>query len=139
MIKVRQIKAPSDTLDPKKYKRAVETARGIADTAGLTEMRSYVRGWRHTVTFRIERKGDESRVVTDDEIFGYQDKGTPRHVIRPRSKRFLRFSPKGGGTVFAKKVNHPGTPAQRFSERAAAVVQKQFQRIMAEELRKAAP
>ena len=139
MINARQIAPPADTLDPRTYERAIKTALGIAETAGLQEMRSYVRSWKKKPAFRIERKGDESAVVTNDEVFGYQDRGTKRHVIRPRSKRFLRFTPKGGGTVFAKKVNHPGTPAQRFSERAAAAVQKQFQRVMAEELRKAAP
>ncbi|MDE2102206.1 MAG: hypothetical protein KGL39_33480 [Patescibacteria group bacterium] len=36
--------------------------------------------------------------------------GTTRpHVIRPRNKKVLAFPCRGGGTVFAHSVNHPGS------------------------------
>lgn len=50
---------------------------------------------------------------------GYVMYGTKPHVIRARRAKFLRFYwPKVGRVVFFKKVNHPGTKANRFLERA---------------------
>ncbi|MFF3096828.1 hypothetical protein [Streptomyces cyaneofuscatus] len=43
--------------------------------------------------------------------------GTRPHVIRPRRASVLRFE-LGGRTVFAKRVNHPGTRANNFLLRA---------------------
>jgi hypothetical protein len=48
---------------------------------------------------------------------GFEHDGTEPHVIRPRSRKALRF-PAGGKIVFATKVNHPGTVGSRFLERA---------------------
>lgn len=39
--------------------------------------------------------------------------GTRPHTIRPKKKKFLRFQTTNGW-VFAKKVNHPGTPPRRI-------------------------
>lgn len=79
----------------------------------------------------------------------YVEEGTQPHVILPRSGSALRFlggsgrvstagpnqriATRAGGVVFAKRVNHPGTPARpwfrpvverfgEFLERAAARV-----------------
>jgi hypothetical protein len=50
---------------------------------------------------------------------GYVMYGTKPHVIRARRAPALRFYwPKVGRVVFFKKVNHPGTKANRFLERA---------------------
>lgn len=42
--------------------------------------------------------------------------GTKPHVIKPRTKRALRWASAGGknGWAFAKQVNHPGTAARPF-------------------------
>lgn len=48
---------------------------------------------------------------------GFEHDGTVAHVIRPRSRKALRF-PVGGRVVFATKVNHPGTRGSKFLERA---------------------
>lgn len=124
-----------DTLSPAKYKRALKTAQGIAETVGLQELRGATRGWKRKPAFRIERKGDDqSDIVTDDEVFIYQDRGTKPHVITPRRKRALAWP---GGRHPVKRVNHPGTPAQDFTGKAAKKMDKQYQRIVAEELAKA--
>jgi hypothetical protein len=39
--------------------------------------------------------------------------GTRPHVIVPRRGRYLRFQV-GGRTVYARRVNHPGTPARPY-------------------------
>lgn len=135
MFSIKAITPPKDTLSPKKYERAIRTAQGIAETAGLQELRGSVRGWKHKVSFSIQRKGDDSDIVTDDEVFYYQDTGTRAHEIRPRRKRALYWK---GASHPVKRVWHPGTPAQKFTEKAAAVMQKQYQRIVNEELAKAA-
>jgi len=54
--------------------------------------------------------------------------GSLPHVIRPKNKSSLKFNTPEG-TVFAKKVNHPGTTPQPFIRRA-------MQRKLPEILRK---
>lgn len=49
-------------------------------------------------------------LMTDAEPYDeYVEKGTRPHVIRPVRRQALRFNVAGGRTVFATKVNHPGT------------------------------
>lgn len=43
--------------------------------------------------------------------------GTKPHKIRPKTKQALKFNV-GGRTVFAAVVNHPGTKANPFLDRA---------------------
>lgn len=137
MFRVKPIKSPPGTLDPRKYKRALEQARGIAETAGLQEARGITRGWKHTVSWKIERDGDTSNIVTSDEIFGYQDRGTKGpYEIRPRRKRALFWK---GARHPVKRVVHPGVKAQKFSEQIAKKMEKQYQRIVDDELSKVIP
>ncbi|WP_280413474.1 HK97 gp10 family phage protein [Nocardia asiatica] len=49
----------------------------------------------------------------------YVEDGTDPHVIRPRRARALAFQA-GGRTVFAMRVNHPGTKATNFLSGAVA-------------------
>lgn len=50
--------------------------------------------------------------------------GTSPHVIVPRNKKILAWIPRGGSTVFARRVNHPGTKAQPWLARSAELVAK---------------
>ena len=52
---------------------------------------------------------------------GFVHEGTRPHVIFPRRARALRFNV-AGRTVFAAKVNHPGTKPRPFLREAAAEV-----------------
>jgi len=45
--------------------------------------------------------------------------GTKAHIIRPRTKKVLRFR-SGNNWVFASRVYHPGTKANPFVERTVA-------------------
>jgi HK97 gp10 family phage protein len=45
---------------------------------------------------------------------GYVEFGTKPHVIRPKTPGGVLVFKMNGTTVFAKKVNHPGTKAQPF-------------------------
>jgi hypothetical protein len=138
MFKVIPITPPKGTLSAAKYKRAVKQAQGIAEVAGLNVARGITRGWSHKVAWSINRKGDdESEIVTDDEIFIYQAKGTKGpYPIRPRTKRALFWK---GAAHPVKRVSHPGLKAQRFSERIAATMQKQYKRIMDEQIKAVIP
>lgn len=142
MFKVTPILAPPGTLSAAKYKRAIDQARGIAETAGLQEARAVSRKWKHKPIWKIERKGDESHIVTDDEVFGYQDRGTGvavgkgKYEIRPRRKRALYWK---GARHPVKRVRHPGVKAQHFTATIAAAMQKQYQRIMQDEINRVIP
>lgn len=138
MFKVIPITPPPGTMSAAKYKRAIKQAQGIAEVAALNEARGITQGWKHKVSWSIERKGDdESDVTTDDEIFGYQDKGTKGpYPIRPRRKRALSWP---GAAHPVRRVMHPGLKAQGFSEKIAATMRKQYKRIMDEQMRQVVP
>lgn len=51
-----------------------------------------------------------------------EHEGTRPHVILPKKAKVLRFPVRGGGIVFAKRVNHPGTTGSFFLVRAAQEV-----------------
>ena len=58
----------------------------------------------------------------------FVERGTRPHIIRPKRARALRFEV-GGETVFAKKVEHPGTKPRPFFERALQKYREQWKRI----------
>ena len=137
MFKVIPIVPPPLTLSPAKYRKAIKLAQGIAETAGLQEARGITRSWRHKPSWRIERDGDTSNIVTTDEIFYYQDQGTKGpYTISPRKKRALFWK---GASHPVRRVTHPGLKAQKFTDTIAAKMQKQYARIMQAEIDKAIP
>lgn len=95
-----------------------------------------VRSWKTQPVFYIEKDSDNTRtVVTDDEIFLYQDLGTKPHVIRPKRKRALAWP---GGKHPVKVVHHPGTKAQNFTKRVQAKAPSRLLEALNEVMRKAA-
>lgn len=53
---------------------------------------------------------------------GYTDRGTRRHVIRPRRAKALRFySRKAGKVVYARRVNHPGNKGTKWFRKAVSI------------------
>jgi hypothetical protein len=138
MFSVRPILPPPGTMSAAKYARAIQAARGIAEIAGLLAAGGITRRWKHDVGWKIERQGeDESDIVTDDEIFHYQDQGTRGpYTISPRRKRAL-FWP--GASHPVRRVTHPGLTAQHFTAQIAAKMQQQYARIMTDAMQQAAP
>lgn len=65
--------------------------------------------------------GKHVRVESSHPATMYVIKGTRPHVIRPRTRKVLKFSVKGH-TVFAKVVHHPGTKANDFLTKALRTV-----------------
>jgi hypothetical protein len=91
--------------------------------------------WEHRVRFvehlQVGPNVIESSVLTDDEIYGYVDRGTRPHLILPVRAKALRFqsgykaktvpnvigSQAGGpfgDDVFSLGVRHPGTEPRNF-------------------------
>jgi phage gpG-like protein len=60
----------------------------------------------------ISGSGVSSSIGTNVKYAGAHEYGSKPHIIRPRKAKALRFSGPNG-LVFAKFVNHPGTPARR--------------------------
>jgi hypothetical protein len=102
--------------------------------------------WEHPVRFtqniEVGPNRIEATVTTEDEIYGYVDKGTRPHLILPVRAKALRFqsgykaktipnvigSQSGGSfgdTVFSKGVMHPGTEARNFDE----IIRKKWEPI----------
>lgn len=67
---------------------------------------------RRSISRRVEG-AHRGVVFTDLKYAPHVEFGTRPHVIRPRNKKFLAFKV-GAKTVFAKKVNHPGTKAYNY-------------------------
>jgi len=61
--------------------------------------------------------GNYGRVYNQVPHAIYVHQGTKAHVIRPKGGGVLAFMV-GGKMVFTKRVNHPGTKANPFYERA---------------------
>jgi hypothetical protein len=58
-----------------------------------------------------------TQITSSASYAGFVVGGTKAHVIVPRNKSVLRFNLASGGTVFTKRVNHPGTKANPFPQR----------------------
>lgn len=81
---------------------------------------------RLRASIRVERRstfGLRQRwtVGSDVEYAPMVNDGTRPHIIRPRTKKALKFK-MGGRTVYAAVVRHPGTRARPFLDRALADV-----------------
>lgn len=65
----------------------------------------------------------EAETIAGADYAAYVEFGTRAHEIRPRTKSVLRFKV-GSRTVYARRVQHPGTKAQPYmipgAERAIA-------------------
>ena len=129
-------------IKPGKMPTGEEYAKVITDailkSAGLTlkDLQSTVSSWSTKPKFDItitQQNGNYTVVAgTDNEVFGYVDLGTKKHIIRPKRSKYLRFQSgyksKGrtgiigsntggsfGDPVFAKEVQHPGFAGRHWS------------------------
>lgn len=99
-----------------------------------------VDGWEHKPDFKGEQKVSSSSITVsvfpsgpNADLYGLVSRGSPRHVIRPRSGGMLSFQPgyrpatqprllssrakqRSGGFVSSRAVFHPGFEAREFAE-----------------------
>lgn len=92
----------------------------------------------HTKTGAMEQslrwiKQDDEHIIYNDlqrdEHALFVHWGTKPHVIRPTTKKTLRW-PLPGGFAFAKKVNHPGYKGDPYFVKAAEEAPKRFEVIV---------
>lgn len=86
------------------------TAREIADVM-REDVAVDTGATRESIT--VEHVGPMHWRITAGEAAVFLEFGTESHVIVPDDAEALRFEV-GGETVFAQRVNHPGTPPQPF-------------------------
>ncbi len=106
---------------------------------------STVSTWKKKPEFEIRDTRFGFDVFTDNDIFGYVDKGTRPHVIEPKKATVLAFStggsPKtrpgkfravsgkaGTNPVFAKRVQHPGTKPRKLTKKVRERSKKRYAR-----------
>ncbi len=113
---------------------------GMAQTAYDTAQRQVD---THTVTGALARslflkpEGDDAWIIGHHRQHAphalFVHWGTRPHVIRPKTKKALRWvGGSGGGTgfIFAKFVNHPGYPGDAWLVKAADEAVRQFDAIV---------
>jgi len=136
---IRPRKSP--LYDPQAFAQAISDALDDAAKAMITDFEKTTKTWQHQPVFSVlsQRGGGygirktELTVGTDDEIYGYVDQGTRRHIIRARRAKALRFGiggqpktrpnrllaqagAKGSTILYRQQVMHPGTKARNFSK-----------------------
>lgn len=94
------------------FARQVQNRARVLAPVDTGRLRNSIRV-RNTMTWR----GPSAVVGTDVQYARMVHDGTAPHIIRPRTKKALKFKV-GGRTVFAKYVNHPGTRGRPFLDRA---------------------
>ena len=139
---------PTVQWDAKSFKTGLQ--KGLRNTADYMkrEYEKTTRTWDRDVKFgtKTDQSGDELKVYvgTDDEIYGYVDRGTEPHLIQAVNAPYLRFqtgfvsktvpnlisSRKGGKSgpwVRVQSVQHPGNEPRNFTKIIAAAGQKRLQ------------
>lgn len=118
MIKAKAILPTSlRFLAPAAHKAAVERTLRQGENAAREEIRAITAAWSKPPAVDVRRTADSVTITVDDERWTRLDGGTRPHVITPKNRRFLKFVAKSGETVFARRVNHPGTKARGYTKR----------------------
>lgn len=123
------------------------------------EYEQVTRTWENQPDFEITEKDKNIYVETDDKVFGFVDKGTKPHIIKPKRPGYpLRFNTVGFRSKSVPKkltaragspakppearpmvVHHPGFPARRFTmlirERSIKRFKKNLDKALAVYLR----
>ncbi len=87
-----------------------------------------------TIRSELVKRSDGYRVhvTAGSSSVPYSDwhhDGTRPHVITPKRGKFLVFKGRGGQTIYARKVQHPGTKANPFLRDAATAVGLKVRRV----------
>jgi len=103
---------------------------------GKLERNAYVKIIPNGVEAGIENEGmmvDWRGTRKNYGVFVHE--GTRPHIIKPKKKKSLRWSPPGGD-VFAKEVHHPGYKGDPYLYNAAQETFNRLDKIFREELHK---
>lgn len=132
---LKAIKAPKDALGVKALERAIKNTLNAAAKGAQVDFKVTTRTWVTKPEFTIDVSDPGKRIVgTDSAIYGFVDKGTKPHIIRPkRAGGVLSFmgtayvakttpgvigskaSRNNNSIVNTRMVQHPGNVARKFS------------------------
>lgn len=132
-VSVKVDKRALDRLIRDSPSQARAAAKGNADALRADVVRRMPRRTRETARKTVvQERGPYDYAVAIPEVPGrFLIEGTKPHIIRAKGRGFLRFMGRGGGVVFARMVNHPGTKANSFAADAARAALTPFQRAVA--------
>ena len=114
------------------------------------EYEQVTRTWKNQPDFEITEKDKNIYVETKDKVFGYIDKGTKPHIIKPKRPGYpLRFNTRGFRSKSVPNkltaragspakppesrpmfVKHPGFPPRRFTIMIRIRSQARFKKNM---------
>jgi len=135
--------APKKLFDIPKGRAAKDKALDTLAEEAVKDFDATVATWKGKPDIRVQPTTNTRQIYVIGNIYGYVDKGTAAHIIRPRRVRVLSFlggyksktrpnviGSSGGGAsgprVFAKYVNHPGNAPRNFSVTIAEKMQKRL-------------
>lgn len=104
-------------LNPSAHAAIVKRTVDQGVNAAEEEVAAITANWSTPPAVRVQQGTYEATITVEDKRWTWLDQGTRPHVITPKQRRFLKFVAKSGETVFAKKVNHPGTKARNYTKR----------------------
>lgn len=96
-----------------------KAGRELANQRLTSRSGEYANSFRTTTTREVG--GLRTTVRNSAPHATFIENGTRSHVILPRRATVLVFTGRGGGLVFARRVNHPGTTAQHILRDALAL------------------
>lgn len=124
--------------DATAFEAAVETGLDVSVAKVQQSFLKTVQTWKSGRSFKFapEKRRFQRIIGTDSEQYARVTEGTKPQTIRPKRRKFLRFTvpfgPKtqpgvigstsgsrGGTVVFARVVNHPGIKARKFEDAIA--------------------
>ncbi len=97
-----------------------ETTRQTVNAAKLRSPvdTGQMRNAHRVEDIRVQGAKASTAVVVDKDYAAAVHDGSRPHIIRPKNKKALAFK-RGGKTVFATSVKHPGAPARPWLLNAA--------------------
>jgi len=154
MIKMTAIKPKAKAIQFTRFADAAKLGMKDAADAVVEDIEKTTATWQHDVNIVVKERSDGYSIEVKDDVWQMLDKGTPKHVIRPRRGRFLRFGSgfapktrpgfigstagtKASGAVFRRQVNHPGTVARGWSKLIGAKYRAQLQKFISKRIREA--
>lgn len=127
--------------------RVVDEARTAVQTAALSVESNAKRrapvsnkrgggNLRSGIGHEIDADGLGAEIRSTAAYSAYVEYNTRAHIIRPKTAKALKFE-KGGETIFAKVVRHPGTTEQPFMRPALREERPHFVKDLAGAVRRA--
>lgn len=110
MADATQLRGRLDTWAARVHSAAVDDVLQAEAAAAPFRTGATRRGVRRTATHRIGTRYTATTENTTPQG-EFAERGTRAHIIRPRTAKVLRFRI-GSRVVYARQVNHPGTPAR---------------------------